>query len=152
MKITRYAYPCFPRRALPPAFSSALARRLAGDFESNFEGLFGSAFGGAPGLNNDFFPVDVYEDKDNSYVRAELPGIARGDINVEVADGSLEISATRKTGDGDNAQTVTLKRSVPLPENTQVEKISAASEDGILTVTLPKQEQAKPRKLTISVN
>ncbi|AWI10673.1 Hsp20/alpha crystallin family protein [Ereboglobus luteus] len=151
MKMTRYAYPYTLRPA--SAFGTELARRMAGDFDTQFEDLFGLFWGGkGNSCNGEFFPLDIYEDKDNSYVRAELPGIARGDITVEVVDGSLEISAARKTGDGDNSQTVTLKRSVLLPENTQADKISAASENGILTITLPKQEQAKPRKLTISVN
>jgi len=98
------------------------------------------------------FPLDIYEDRDNTCVRAELPGVNRKDISVEVADGNLEISATRKTGSGDNAGNVSLKRTVRLPDNTQTDKISATSENGILTVMLPKQEAAKPRKLTVSIN
>lgn len=93
------------------------------------------------------FPVDLYEDNDNSYVRAELPGVARDEINVEMVDGYLAISANRKDG----SQTFTVNRSVAIPEAVQAEKVAANYENGVLTVTLPKQEQAKPRKITVSV-
>jgi HSP20 family protein len=94
------------------------------------------------------FPVDLYEDKDNTYVRAELPGVNRDAINVEMVDGYLNISASRK----DKDQTFSFNRSVSIPEAVQADKVTAAYENGVLTVTLPKQEQAKPRKIAISVN
>lgn len=148
MQITRYTHPLTQNfgRSLPPFF----AHRLAGDFENEIGQVLESVlnFDNAGGL----FPLDLYEDKDNTYVRAELPGVDRKDIAVEVVDGSLEISATRGTGSGDNAEKVSFKRSVSLPENTQTDKISAAAENGILTITLPKQEAAKPRTFTVSVN
>lgn len=93
------------------------------------------------------FPVDVYEDKDNTYVRAELPGINRDEIHVEMVDGFLTISTNRKDGD----RTFTFNRSVTIPEAVQADKVSAGYENGILTVTLPKQEQAKPRKITVAI-
>lgn len=93
------------------------------------------------------FPVDVYEDKDNTYVRAELPGINRDEIHVEMVDGFLTLSANRKDGD----RTFTFNRSVTIPEAVQADKVSAGYENGILTVTLPKQEQAKPRKITVAI-
>ncbi|MDR1011739.1 MAG: Hsp20/alpha crystallin family protein [Opitutaceae bacterium] len=154
MNITRHTYPFAQNfgRALSPFF----ARRLAGDFENQIEDMLDSVFnfdnGTGPFNSEGLFPVDLYEDEDNTYVRAELPGVDRNDISVEVADGNLEISATRKTGSGDNAETLSFKRTVLLPENTQTDKISAASKNGILTITLPKQEAAKPHKFTISVN
>lgn len=147
MTITRYQHP------LAHPFAHALSRRAVGDFENQIEQLLGSAFGAFRGFDfGSFFPVDIYEDKDNAYVRAELPGVARSDINIEVVDGTLEISATRKDGAGDDIANVSLKRTVQIPENTQAGKISAACENGILTVTLPKSEQAKPRKFTVQVN
>lgn len=154
MKITRHTHPLTQSfgRSLSPVF----AHRLAGDFESQIEQMLDSVFNfdsAIGSFNPDgLFSLDIYEDKDNTYVRADLPGVNRKDISVEVAGGNLEISATRKTGSGDNAETVSLKRTVLLPDNTQTDKISAASENGVLTVTLPKQEAVKPRKLTVSVN
>lgn len=154
MRITQYHTHPFAHgygRSLSPIF----ARRLAGDFENQIEQMLNSVFdvdrfAGAAGADG-LFPLDLYEDKDNTYVRAELPGVDRKDISIEITDGNLEISATRKTGEGDRTETLSLKRTVLLPENTQADKVSAASENGILTVTLPKQESAKPRKLTVAV-
>jgi HSP20 family protein len=94
------------------------------------------------------FPVDLYEDKDNTYVRAELPGVNRDAINIEMVEGYLNINASRKQGD----ESFSLNRSVAIPEAVQADKVAASYENGVLTVTLPKQEEAKPRKINIAVN
>ncbi len=154
MKITRYTYPLTQNfgRSLSPFF----AHRLAGDFENQIEQLLDSVFdfnsGIGPFNTDGLFPLDIYEDEGNTYVRAELPGVDRKDIAVEVVDGNLEISATRNTGSGDNAEKISFKRVVSLPENTQTDKINASAENGVLTITLPKEEAAKPRKFTVSIN
>lgn len=143
-RIIRYTY---PRSAnLMPALAN---RSPWAALESQMDRLFESAMGDfvAPALAPRF-PVDLYEDKDNTYVRAELPGINREAINVEMVDGYLNISATRQ----DKEETFSLNRSVAIPETVQADKVTAAYENGVLTVTLPKQEQAKPRKISISVN
>jgi HSP20 family protein len=136
-RIIRYTYPRIANRS--PWHG----------LESEFNLLFDSAFAGlaSPALSPRF-PVDLYEDKDNAYVRAELPGVSRDAINIEIVDGNLTINATRKNGD----ESVNLNRSVSIPSAVQADKVSAAYENGVLTVTLPKQEQAKPRKIDISVN
>jgi HSP20 family protein len=100
------------------------------------------------------FPVDLYEDKDHTYVRAELPGLNRDDINVEMVDGYLTIAATRKTpatGEGQDEENFSFSRSVAINEEVQADKVSAAYENGVLTVTLPKREEAKPKKITVAV-
>lgn len=117
--------------------------------ESEVDRLFESALAdfAAPALASRF-PVDLFEDKDNTYVRAELPGVNRDAINIEMVDGYLSIAASRKQGD----ETFSLNRSVAIPEAVQADKVTAAYQDGVLTVTLPKQEQVKPRKINVSVN
>ena len=65
-----------------------------------------------------------------------------------MVDGYLTIGASRKSGE----ETFNLSRSIAIPEAVQADKVSAAYEDGMLTVTLPKQEQVKPRKINITVN
>ncbi len=106
----------------------------------------------APGFDQRF-PVDLYEDQDNTYVRAELPGVNRDDINVEMVDGYLTISASRKrpAAEGQGGETFSLSRSVSIAEGVQADKVSAAYENGVLTVTLPKKEEAKPKKITVAV-
>jgi len=97
------------------------------------------------------FPVDLYEDKDNTYVRAELPGVNREEINVEMVNGYLSISATRKTKGAEGEESFALSRSVAIPEDVHADKVGAAYETGVLTVTLPKKEEARPRKITVEV-
>jgi HSP20 family protein len=103
---------------------------------------------GAASLAADF-PVDLQEDKDNAYVRAELPGVKREDIKVEAADGLLEIAATRKEKNGENESSVSLSRAVSVPADVQFDRVTAAYEDGVLTVTLPKAEARKPRQIEV---
>lgn len=143
-RLTRYQYP--RTASLYPAFA---ARSPLAGLESEIERLVTTAFGdfAAPAVAPRF-PVDLFEDKDNYTVRAELPGISRDAINVEMVDGYLTINATRKEGE----ESFSLSRSVAIPEQVQADKVAAAYENGVLTVTLPKQEQAKPRKIAINVN
>ena len=141
-RIVRYSQ---PRTAgLPSAVRSAWS-----GLEQEIDRLFGDF--AAPAVSPRF-PVDLYEDSDNSYVRAELPGIKREDINVELVDGYLTISATRKDGPENNESSFSLSRSVAISEQVQADKVAAQYENGVLTVTLPKQEKAKPRKIAINVN
>jgi HSP20 family protein len=150
MRIVRYSYPS--SRSFVPAASNFRQSPWSG-LEGEIDRLFESALGSFVGSSApDRFPVDVLEDKDNAYVRAELPGVNRADLGVEVVDGYLNISATRKTKDGENEETFSLNRSVALPENVNPDNVSAAYENGVLTVTLPKKEEAKPKKIAVSVN
>ncbi len=140
--IIRYTYPRSANQF--PLF----ANRSSG-LESEIDRLFQAALADIPApAYAPRFPVDLYEDKDNTYVRAELPGVSREAINLEMVDGYLNITATRQ----DNDETFSLNRSVSIPEAVQADKVTAAYENGVLTVTLPKQEQAKPRKIAITVN
>jgi HSP20 family protein len=106
------------------------------------------------------FPVDLYQDKNAFVVRAELPGFRKEDLSLDVADGLLTITGHQKSEakpEGDEkTQTETVQerrvsRAVSLPENINVTKIAAAYENGVLTVTLPKREEAKPRQIAIDV-
>ncbi len=104
-------------------------------------------------------PLDVYEDKDNLYVRAELPGMKKEDIELSLHDGSLSISGERKTekkheeGEVYRAERFfgRFQRTVTLPTAVQVDKVKAEYKDGVLTVTLPKAEEAKPKRIDVSV-
>ena len=90
----------------PDVPSVAPSARLGGrfgrtDIENEIDWLFGAALSGIAGSAlGGQFPVDLYEDKDNSYVRAELPGVTRDAISVEIVDGSLSIQASRKDKSG----------------------------------------------------
>jgi len=148
MTLVRYSYPRTTR--LVPVFGRSPWNGL----ETEIDRLFANALGDFTATAAARFPVDLYEDKDNAYVRAELPGLAREDINLELADGSLSITGTRKvTGDdGKVTESVALSRSLAVPETVASDKVSATLENGVLTVTLPKREETKPRKVTINVS
>jgi HSP20 family protein len=104
--------------------------------------------------------LDVYEDKDNFVVKAELPGMKKEDIEVSLHDGSLSISGERKTESKREDSEVyraerffgRFQRTVSLPATVAADKVKAAYTDGVLTITLPKTEEAKPRKIDVSVN
>lgn len=150
MRIVRYTYPS--RRSFAPA-ANVLPRNPWSGLESEIDRLFESAladFTGAPSA--DRFPVDLYEDKDNTYVRAELPGVTREAINVEMVEDYLTITAARKAKEGENEESFSFSRSVTVPHAVQADKVTAAYENGVLTVTLPKQEEAKPRKISVAVS
>jgi HSP20 family protein len=141
-----------PRSNLFPALGYSVRSPWMG-LESEIDRLFESALSDftMPGQGNRF-AVDLYEDKDNTYVRAELPGVNREDLNVEMAEGFLTISATRKTKGSEGENSFSFSRSVAIPEEVHADKVSAAYENGVLTVTLPKKEEAKPRKINVTVN
>jgi HSP20 family protein len=148
MRLVRYTYPNY--RTFTPAvrsFSRPSWPGLESELDRLLENTF-SQFG-----TSTQFPVDLFEDKENTYVRAELPGVNRDDINVEVVDGDLTITATRKTPakEGQEEKSSSFTRSVTLSDDVQTDKVGAAYENGVLTVTLPKREEAKPRKVAVQV-
>ena len=150
MRIVRYTYPQV-RRFTP--VQTSFPRGPWSGLESEIERLFDTALSDFAGAaSEDRFPVDLYEDKDNVHVRAELPGVNRADLQVELVEGRLVIAAVRKTKEGENEDSVSLSRSIVVPDSVQADKIAAVYENGILSVTLPKKEEAKPRKIAVTVN
>lgn len=148
MRLVRYNY---PRRPAYPTLTS-IARNPWYGLDSEMDRLFNSAFGAAtPGFGKSLL-IDLYEDQNNAYVRADLPGVTRDAISIDLVENSLTIKATRKQGHGENAETVTFNRAITVPENIKGESVSAAYENGVLTVTLPKKEEAKPRKVSVQVS
>ncbi len=149
MRIVRYAYPT--TRNLAPTFGG-FSRSAWSGLETEIDRLFETAVGSYNAATR--FPVDLYEDKANTFVRAELPGVNRADINVDLVDGVLNITATRKTPattEGQPEQSTALSRSVRIANEVQADAVAASYENGVLTVTLPKREEAKPKKFTVEV-
>jgi HSP20 family protein len=107
-----------------------------------------------------WFPaVDVSEDKDTLLVRAELPGMKKEDIEISLHEGFLTLSGERKGQEkSEGAETHRSERwfgrfhrTISLPCGVVSDKIKATYTDGVLTVTLPKAEEAKPKQIPISV-
>ena len=103
--------------------------------------------------------LDVYQNNDNVIARVELPGMRKEDIEISLHDGMLTISGERKTEskEGDKAERTEryvgkFRRSVSLPTQVDAGKVTASYRDGILTVTLPKAEEAKPKQIQVNVD
>ena len=151
MNIVRYTYPSYRSLATLPG---RFARSPWGGLESEIDRLFAASLPALAGAATETgFPVDLYEDQNHAFVRAELPGVNRDDIQVEMTDGTLTITAARKTPatDGQPERTSSFSRSLTIPAEISADQVSAAYENGILTVTLPKREEAKPKKITVAV-
>jgi HSP20 family protein len=103
--------------------------------------------------------LDIYEDKDNIFVKAELPGMKKESIDISLHDGSLSISGERKSEEKQEGAEVyrserfvgRFQRTVTLPTAVAADKVTAQYKDGILTVTLPKAEEAKPKQINVQV-
>lgn len=101
--------------------------------------------------------LDVHEDKDNLIVQAELPGMKKEEIDISLHDGSLSISGERKTEQKFEEAEVyrserfvgRFQRTVTLPAAVAVDRVKAQYKDGILTITLPKAEEAKPKQINV---
>ncbi|MGH7953920.1 MAG: Hsp20/alpha crystallin family protein [Limisphaerales bacterium] len=104
--------------------------------------------------------LDVHEEKDNFIVQAELPGLKREDIDVSLHDGVLTISGERKMEkkheDAEIYRTERFygkfQRTVSLPTSVAADKVKAEYKEGVLTITLPKTEEAKPKHIDVSVS
>jgi HSP20 family protein len=101
--------------------------------------------------------LDLYQSADNITAVVELPGMRKEDIDISLHDGALTISGerSRESANGDKAERTeryvgTFRRSIMLPTNVDASKVSATYRDGILTVTLPKAEEAKPKQIQVS--
>lgn len=148
MRLVRYSYPSY---RTPSAVSYGFSRSPWTGLESEIERLFEASARQASATT---FPVDLYQDDASTYIRAELPGVSRDAIKVEIAEGVLTLSAERKSpvqAEGDTAPTAALSRAITVGDTVQADAISAAYENGVLTVTLPKREEIKPKKITVAV-
>ena len=104
-------------------------------------------------------PVDVRESKDALEITVELPGLEPKDVEVSVENGVLTLKGSRsfeKAPEGETYHRVeraygSFERSFSLPTNVDPEKVRAAYRHGVLHLTLPKREEAKPRSISIKV-
>lgn len=155
MSLIRYQT---PEPATWPAFDRWSS--LRDELNSLFEMPLWSGFGRQTQLFGAWTPaMDVYQNNDNIVAMIELPGMKKEEIEISLHDGVLTIAGERKleTNDGENAErteriTGKFRRSITLPNRVDANKVSASYKDGILTVTLPKAEDAKPKQIQVNVD
>ncbi|TLY17123.1 MAG: Hsp20/alpha crystallin family protein [Nitrospirae bacterium] len=119
-------------------------------FLSDALGTVGAETVWAPACN-------AYEVEQGFWIQAALPGMERKDINISLEDGLLTLKGERKEETAESQRTYFLReigsgpfsRSFRLPTNVDASKASATYKDGVLTVGLPKREEAKPSRITI---
>lgn len=101
--------------------------------------------------------MDVEEDENHITVRTELPGIPKGDVQITLEDGVLTITGEKRSDRETKEKNYhvversfgSFQRSLTLPSGVEADKAKAAFDNGVLTITIPKAEAAKPRKLEI---
>jgi HSP20 family protein len=142
-------YSLFRYQPVTTVNSRASVRSPWAGFDQNLNSLFASAFATPATETTRSIPVSLREDKDNLLITAELPGVAREDVSIEYIDDVLSLTATRKIAGGEGEATVSYARSFTLPYTVQADKIVAELKDGILGLTLPKAEVAKPLKIAV---
>jgi len=134
--------------------------RLRQEINRVFEEPFGG-FVPATGFFEGWNPsIDIYEDKDNLVIKAELPGMKREEIDVSVTGDTLTVSGERKReeetkekeGYRSERYFGRFQRSVTLPQPVDPAKVQASYKDGILTVTCPKSEEAKRKQIEVKVS
>lgn len=124
--------------------------RLFRDYSGGTEPFFSRAF---PAVN-------ITEDAENFYVRGELPGIKADDLDVSVVEGGLLIRGERKLATEDKQanyhrrerESGFFRRMIALPARVDSAKVSAKFKNGVFTITLPKAEEAKPRKISVKTS
>ena len=110
-------------------------------------------------LNGWLPTVDLYENRDDLVLKAELPGMKKEDIDISLHGDVLTLSGERKEEETfDKAETYRaerflgrFQRTLTLPVTVDASKVQASYQDGILTVTLPKAEEAKPKQIQVKV-
>ena len=136
-----------------PTREMATFRRLFNDFDNvlapslrQFEGAFG-------------MPLDVVENEDNFIVKASIPGINVDDINITLEDNVLTISGEVKSDETQESERYHIRerrygsfsRSLNFRTLVNGDNVEASYENGILTLTVPKAEEVKPRRIEVKV-
>ncbi|MDQ6912633.1 MAG: Hsp20/alpha crystallin family protein [Verrucomicrobiota bacterium] len=131
---------------------------LRDDLNSLFELPGWSAMPQAQLFNGWTPALDLYHTTDDIVAVVELPGMRKEEIEISLNDGTLTISGERKeetANDDKNARTERIlgkfRRSISLPTRVDANKVNASYKDGILTVTLPKADEVKPKQIQVNV-
>ncbi|MGD0921067.1 MAG: Hsp20/alpha crystallin family protein [Terriglobia bacterium] len=135
--------------------------------ERGFDRLFRDAFSSVLPVREGELPtrawapaVDICENENNIVLKAELPGVDPEDVEVRVEDNTLYLKGERKFEKETKEENYhrieraygSFARSFALPNSIDAEKVAAEYKDGLLTLTLPKREETKPKTIKINVS
>jgi HSP20 family protein len=127
-------------------------------FSNEVNRLFNTLFDASEGTDRRWVPpTDLLEKDDHFVLKVDLPGLAEGDVAIEVQDNTLTLSGERKAEHEDHSHgwyriersCGRFSRSLTLPEGVDPDGIAAEFDRGVLEVRIPKPEQRKPRRVEI---
>ena len=133
---------------------------LQSEMNRLFNTFFDTPTGGNGGGLRRWVPaMDLVETDDHFVLKADLPGLDSGDVNIEVEDNVLTVSGERKVEHETSKEgyyrlersSGEFRRALTLPDGVDADKIEASFEKGVLEIRVPKPEQRKPRKVQIGV-
>jgi HSP20 family protein len=155
MNIARYQRN--PQPELPSAFNRL--SNLREEMDRLFDASFGPFFGSSASFSGWAPALDVYEDKDQFTMVAELPGFKKDQVEISLHQGALTISGERKQESQGKEEGLRseryfgrFQRTVTLPAEVNAEGVRATLQDGILKIELPKVEDAKPKQIEVSIS
>ncbi|MFA6283320.1 MAG: Hsp20/alpha crystallin family protein [Desulfurivibrionaceae bacterium] len=139
-----------------------LFRNPWADFERmrrELDALFQGTGPDSSGRATVFPALNISENSGNLYVRAEIPGVPAGEVEISIEGDTLTIRGERKTCTTDEKcsyhrrelECGRFSRAITLPAKVQVDRIEAKAADGIITIILPKAEAVKPRQIKVNV-
>jgi HSP20 family protein len=128
----------------PYSEMNTLLERVFGD-------RFGPALGGWPfGGAESYTPrLDLYRSAEGYQVVMELPGLPKEAVEVKLENAVLTVSGEHKSGDGEQQRQRRFSRSITVGDDIAADKVTAKLENGLLTISLPKLDERKPRAITV---
>jgi HSP20 family protein len=133
-------------------------------FQDDMNRLFSDFFGRYPArraISDSLWApsMDIEETKDDLVIHAEIPGMTKDDIKIQITGDALMISGERKHEDEATGKTYhrierfygQFQRVIRLPTEVQPDKTKATYENGVLTIRIPKSEEVKPKEISIEV-
>jgi len=130
-------------------------------WERDMERLLGNFFTGSGSLatREPNLDLDLYEEKDQIVVKAEMPGFTKDDIQISIADNVLTIKGEKKKEEEDSGKDYyrsvrvygAFTRTLPLRAEINQDRVQATFKNGVLEIRLPKSEEAKKKEIKVKV-
>jgi HSP20 family protein len=125
--------------------------------DRTFDRIFGDSLRAPAGSAGAVMPMDLYRSGESFVAHIDLPGVDPASIDIDVEDRTLTVRAQRSAPDAEGAQWLsrerpagTFARQLSLGRGLALDRIEADYRDGVLTLTIPVAEEAKPRRITVS--